>query len=37
LGIYYWDTLYADIAYIDSNIEPIISKAGSIYSISLTN
>jgi hypothetical protein len=37
LVIYYWDTLYADIEYIDSNIEPIISKAGSIYSISLTN
>jgi len=37
LGIYYWDTDYTDITYTDINFEPVISKAGSTYSISLTN
>jgi hypothetical protein len=37
LKIYYWESTYADSEYIDTNIEPVISKAGSTYSISLTN
>ena len=37
LAIYYWESTYADSEYIDTSIEPVISKAGSTYSISLTN
>ena len=33
----YWETAYADPDYTDFNIEPVISKAGSTYSIALTN
>lgn len=37
LGIYYWDNLYTDSSYTDTNIEPVITKFGSTYSIALTN
>jgi hypothetical protein len=37
LGITYWDSSYADIDYTDPNIEPVITKFGSTYSIALTN
>ena len=37
LGIYYWDDSYTELSYTDTNIEPIITKFGSTYSIALTN
>jgi hypothetical protein len=37
LGIVYWDSSYADQNYTDNNIEPVITHAGSTYSIALTN
>jgi hypothetical protein len=37
LGILYWDSSYADPDYTDPNIEPVITHAGSTYSIALTN
>lgn len=37
LGVTYWDSSYSDPAYIDTNIEPVITHSGSTYSIALTN
>lgn len=37
LDIIYCDSNYTDPTYIDTNIEPVITKFGSTYSIALTN
>ena len=37
LDIIYCDSDYTDPTYIDTNIEPVITKFGSTYSIALTN